>query len=353
MKRTLAITVVACVAAVIAFAYIHHRKLVKQREAFDAPSPGTSRVAVSPNSPAPANTPDLIHQLLPGASVVAYVDVAALRSSSFADELASLAPTPAQDPAYTDFVHDTGFDYSRDLDRAAVDLWPQTSATSVLALAQGRFDKAKIEQYALRFGRALKIHGQKIFEVREENSPRTVRFTFLASDEIAISDGPAISQMLGAQNSARLDSQMSARVAHVSDAPIYAVARTDDLPRDLRIDVSHSAQLGNLLRSVHAITAAARPAGENLKLFASADCGSTLDAFQLSTTLEGLLWMGRAALADPKTRQQIGPQWPALDALLKAADVSHNSHLIELRIQITPQMLQAAVAAPADGSSRK
>jgi hypothetical protein len=295
----------------------------------------------------------LIQQLPAGASAIVFVDVAALRASSFANELAALAPTSAQDPAYTEFIRATGFDYSRDLDRAAVALWPQTSSTSVLALAQGRFDQTKIERYALRFGRLVNIRNQRLYEVREENSTRVIRFTFLAPGEIAVADGPALSQVLGAQNSHRLDPEMSAHVARVSGAPIYAVARTQDLPADLGIDASHSVQLARLLRSVHAITAAARPAADNLKVSASAECDSTLDAFQLSTTLQGLLWMGRAALADSKTQQQIGPQWPALDALLKAADISHDGHLVQLRVQITPQMLQAAGAAPANGTTRK
>jgi hypothetical protein len=353
MKRTLTILLVGSIAAVLAFAYIHHRQLVKQRQAFDAPSPAPSSSPPNPSSADQANVPDLIQQLPAGAPAIVFVDVAALRASSFANELASLAPTSAQDPAYTEFIRATGFDYSRDLDRAAVALWPKTSSTSVLALAQGRFDQAKIESYALRFGRLVKIRGQKIYEVREENSPRLIRFTFLASGEIALADGPALSQVLGAQNSHRLDPEMSARVARVSGAPVYAVARTQDLPADLGIDASHSAQLARLLRSVHAITAAARPAAADLKVSASAECDSTLDAFQLSTALQGLLWMGRAALADSKTQQQIGPQWPAVDALLKAADISHDGHLVQLRIQITPQMLQAAEAGPANGATRK
>jgi hypothetical protein len=348
MKRTLAIIAVACVAILIAFAYVHHRKLVKQRAAFDASLSGISSAAISPSSSAQAatNTPDLVHQLPAGASAVIFIDVAALRASSFANELAVLAPTSAQDPAYTEFVRATGFDYTRDLNRAAVALWPQTSATSVFALAQGRFDQAKIERYALRNGRLEEIHNRKIYEVREENSPRVIRFTFLAPDEIAIADGPVFSEVIASQDSNRLDAEMSARVARVSGAPVYAVARSKDLPKDLGINSSQSAQLADLLRSVHALTAAGRPSADNLKLSASADCGSTLDALKLSTTLQGLLWVGRAALADSKTQQQIGPQWPALDALLKAADISHDGHLVELRIQVTPQMLQAAVAAP-------
>jgi hypothetical protein len=353
MKRAFEIILLGCIGGVLLFLYIHHNRVQKQRQEFDASSPIVSSAPANQSSPTPANPASLVQQLPAGASAVIFVDVAALRTSSFANELAVLAPTSAQDPAYTEFVHATGFDYTRDLNRAAIALWPQTSSTSVFALAEGRFDQAKIERYVLRNGRLEEIHNVKIYEVREENSPRVVRFTFLAPDEIAIADGPAFSQVIVAENSNRLDPEMSARVARVSGSPIYAVARSKDLPKDLGINVSQSAQLADMLRSVHAITAAGRPAADNLKVSAFADCDSTLDALKLSTTLQGLLWVGRAALADSKTQQQIGPQWPALDALIKAADISHDGHLVELRIQITPQMLQAAVATPANDATKK
>ena len=356
MKRALIAIFVLCVTAAAIFAYVHHRRLVKQRQAFDAPSEPLSVSLANKPSSTPstaAAAPSLVEQLPAGASAVVFVDVAALRASSFANELAALAPTSAQDPDYTEFVRATGFDYSRDLDRVAVALWPQSAPTSVFAIAQGRFNQAKIRRYALRTGHSIEYMGARIYEVREGNSPRSIRFTFFPPDEIWLADGPALSQALIAQNANRLDPQMSARVARVSAAPIYAVARTQDLPRDLGIDVSKSAQLARLLRSVHAITAAGRPAADNLKVSASAECDSALNALELSTTLQGLLWMGRAALADPNTRQQIGPQWPALDALLKAADITHESRQVQLRIQITPQMLQSAAAAPANGTSRK
>ena len=356
MKRAFAIILLACIAAIAIYGYIHHRQVVKQREAFDAPSPGSVAPAAAAHHPANVQETSikLVERLPSGATAIAFANVAALRDSSFANELASLAPSPTQDAAYTEFVRATGFDYTRDLDRAAVDLWTQTSPTSVLALAQGRFDQAKIERYALQSGgRTAEIYGHKIYEVREQNSTRVVRFTFLAPSEIALADGPALSQVLGPQISNRLDSQMSARVALVSSAPIYAIARTDDLPKDIGVGISHSAQLAGLLRSIRTISAAGHPAADNLKVFASAECDSTLNALKLSTALQGLLWMGRAALADPKTQQQIGPEWLALDALLKAADISHDGHLVELRVEVTPQMLQAAVAAPASSTKQK
>lgn len=349
MKRALATFFVACIAALVVLAAIHHHRLVKQRQAFDAPSPATSSgSAVIPSSASSTTAAEsLVDQLPAGASGLIFVNVAALRSSSFANELSAINPSSGQDPAYSEFVRATGFDYTRDLDRAAVALWPQTSATSVLALAEGRFDRSKITRYALRNGRLVKSQGRDIYEIREQNSSRLIRFSFLTPDKIALADGPALSQLLGAPNLHRLDPQMSARIARVSDAPLYAVFRTQDLPKDLNLDVSRSAELARLLRSIHAISASGRPSSDNLRFFASAECDSTLKAIQLSAAFQGLLWMGRAALADSKAQQQIGPQWPALDALLKTADISHNGHMVELRVEITPQILQAAFAAPA------
>jgi hypothetical protein len=347
MKRALSIICVACLVLIALFDYIHHRQITKQRQEFDAPSPSAPAVPSANSSLHATNAVTLVQQLPANASAVVFVDVAALRSSSFANELVSLAPTSAQDPAYTQFVEGTGFDYSRDLDRVALALWPQTASTSVVALAEGRFDHATIERYALRTGGHLvAIHDQAIYEVREEDSPRLVRFTFLAPGEIALADGPALSQVLRSQNSPHLDAQMSELVSRLSSAPIYAAARTQDLPRDIGIDVAHFAQLAAMLRTIHTVVASGRPSADNLKLFASADCDSTLNALKLSTTLQGLLWMGRAALADSRTQQQIGSQWPAFDAMLKAADISHDGHLLQLRILLTPQMLQAVMTPP-------
>ncbi|HEV2221492.1 MAG TPA: hypothetical protein VGR84_00670 [Candidatus Acidoferrales bacterium] len=357
MKRTVTIVLAACIAAAAVLAYTYYaREKTARLRAEDAQfsvQPGTIAAGSSDGTSIAANSIDLVHQLPAGASAVVFADVAVLRAAPIGRELSGLAPTSAQDPEYTAFVRSTGFDYSRDLDRVALALWPKNSPTTVVAIAQGKFNEAKIERYALRNGGRVVGHGQwKIYEVPETNPPRTVRFVFLSSTEIVLADGPEISAMLNAAHE-RMDSQMSQRVARVAGAPIYAVARTPDLSKDVGVDETHSAQLARLLQSVHSITLAGLPAGQNLKVAATAECDSTMNAFQLSTALEGLVWMGRAALADPKTQQQIGPQWPALDALLKAADISHDGHLVRLHLQITPQILRAAASSAPQGNSAR
>ncbi len=357
MKRTVIILLVACIAAAAVLAYVYHaREKTAKLRAEDAQffaQPGITAAGPSGEASIATNSIDLVHQLPSGASAVVFADVAVLRAAPIGRELSGLSPTPAQDPEYTAFVRSTGFDYSRDLDRVALAVWPKDSPTTVVAIAQGKFNEAKIERYALRNGGKIVEHGQrKIYEVPETNPPRTVRFVFLSPTEIVLADGPEIFTMLDATRD-RLDTAMSQRVTQVARAPIYAVARTPDLSKDVGIDETHSAQLAHLLRSIHNITVAGLPAGQNLKVAATAESDSTLDAFQLSTALEGLIWMGRAAMADPKTQRQIGPQWPALDALLKAADISHDGHFVRLHIQITPQILRAAVGSAPRGNPTK
>ena len=355
MKRTITIVLAACIVAAGISAYVYHaHKKAAQMRMEDAQfsiQSGSAPASGEPNIP--TNSPDLVHQLPAGASAVVFADVAILRAAPIGRSLSDLAPNSAQDPEYTTFVRSTGFDYSRDLDRVALALWPKDSPTTVVAIAQGKFNEAKIERYALHNGGKIAPHGQwKIYEVPETNPPRTVRFVFLSPTEIVLADGPGISAMLNAPRE-RLDPEMSQRVTKVAAAPIYAVARTPDLARDVGVDEIHSAQLAHLFQSVHNITLAGLPAGQNLKVAATAESDSTLNAFQLSTALEGLVWMGRAAMADPKTRQQIGPQWPALDALLKAADISHDGRFVRLHVQITPQMLRTAAGSAPQGNAKK
>jgi len=61
---------------------------------------------------------------------------------------------------------------------------------------------------------------------------------------------------------------------------------------------------------------------------------------QLATVLDGLRWIGNAALADPKNRRQLQPQEVALlDSLLRLVEVSREGKVVRLKVSLTPQML--------------
>ena len=154
-------------------------------------------VSTLPGVPAAGPPPDILSQLPADAPVVAYIDAANLRTlqnSPLAAALGLASPGPQADRDYANFVRDTGFDYTRDLDHAAVALWPASFGTPenvlgedrVLAIADGRFDEQKIKAYALRTGKEIVSGSQPVYEV-PGNPP--VSLTFLSPTRIALAGG--------------------------------------------------------------------------------------------------------------------------------------------------------------------
>ncbi len=91
---------------------------------------------------AAASSPEFLLLRLPTQdAVVAGADFQALRHSGFLDPLFD-SKTP-QDAEYTAFVHDTGFDYRRDLDYVLASFAPDGE----FFLVKGRFDWTRLEDY--------------------------------------------------------------------------------------------------------------------------------------------------------------------------------------------------------------
>src|SRR5580692_2862021 len=118
-------------------------------------------VSTVPGVPAAGRPPDILSQLPADAPVVAYIDATnlrALQNSPLAAALGLATPGPQADRDYANFVRDTGFDYTRDLDHAAIDFWPASfgsspkdiNANHALVISDGRFDQQKIWAYADR-----------------------------------------------------------------------------------------------------------------------------------------------------------------------------------------------------------
>lgn len=299
----------------------------------------------------PGPPPDLMSQLPPNAPAVAYVDVAALRASPFFARIATSLPAAQQDPEYTEFVRETGFDYTRDLDRVALAAWPGSPAATVLVLAEGRFDREKIGQYALRSGTVSSRGDKQLYQVRVNGPAKTLSFLFLTPNRIALTSGASLDAILAAAPDGHAEPAMRQHIQRVAGSSLFGVARTDDLPKDLALDTAHSDQLGRLLRSVHYLTLVGRPDGERFNLALDGECDSKVNAFQLATLLDGLRWLGRAALADPKTKRQLEPQAAVLlDNLLRLVEVSHQDLKVELRLVLTPEMLGAALKPPSPGT---
>jgi hypothetical protein len=301
-----------------------------------------------PLPPASAGPPpNIMSQLPPGAPVVAYVDVAALRKlqdSPLAAMLGLAGADPQEDREYQAFVRDTGFDYARDLDDAAIAVWPTSLVTpnggigsnQVFTIADGRFDQAKIEAYALRTGRVTTRGTQTIYVV--PGDPPT-SFSFLSASRIFLTTGETLSTPASAPLATDGDA-MRARIKRVAGAPIFAAARTDTLPKNFYDAFKNSPQLETLARSVKGLTLAGQPQGDRVDLALDAECDTLAHATEIATLLDTFRMFGTVALSDPKTRKQMTKEQAAfLAALVSQVKVRHQDNWVRLSLAVTPQML--------------
>jgi hypothetical protein len=318
-------------------------------------------VSTVPGVPIAGPPPDILSQLPADAPVVAYIDAASLRTlqnSPLAAALGLASPGPQADRDYATFVRDTGFDYTRDLDHAAIAVWPASFGTPenvlgedrVLAIADGRFDQQKISAYALRTGKEIPHGSQPVYEV-PGNPP--VSLTFLSPTRIALAGGRNATELLARVNpnasSARSRGPaMQSRIQRVAGAPLFAVARTDHLPPALYANFHNAPQLEQIARSVQAMTLAGQPDRDNLKITLDAECDALKNAVQLAFLLETGKMAGSMALSDPRTRRQMTKeQFMFVEALINRATINHQNKVVRLTLEITPDMLATAPPKPA------
>jgi hypothetical protein len=295
--------------------------------------------------------PQLISLIPAGASYVFYADLVPLRESVLLARIAALAPQVNADREYADFVRATGFDYSRDLDRAVLAAQPEPPGNFTMVVAEGRFNREKIIAYALRSGRVERQNGAAVYVVPTQGYPsgaskpraKEISFTFLSSNRLALAEGLGLAPLLGPHAPAGPDPEMRERITLVAGAAVFAVGRVGSLPENFSLGALRSDQFTNLVRSLRWFSLAARPESDRLKVALEAECDNAGNARQIAGTLEGLRLLGQAALADPRTRQQMPPETSAaLETLLRAVEVSRDDQRVRLLLEFTPQMLDAA-----------
>ena len=131
-----------------------------------------------------------VARLLPESDAVLYVNLEPVRL------LTNLGKNPPKErePEYEEFVHETGFEFERDLDKAAIAIhYGKTSETRYSEVFQGRFDSAKMNQYLRKLAKNVeRYRDYDVYIIPLEG--RTVRVALLTYDLAAASntDGPNV-----------------------------------------------------------------------------------------------------------------------------------------------------------------
>ena len=292
-------------------------------------------------------------QLTPADSnAVLFIDLAQFRASPFLLQLLAWAPHPPPERDYAQFVESTGFDYERDLDRLAISISRQGSAARVVAIADGRFERKKIEAYGAKFGALKSSSGKSLYAVPVAGPSRTAFYSFLSDDRVAWSNDAAyFAQPRAALSSA----DWREHFLRLAGTPIFAVLHEDS--EALGDFAQHapggltSPQLATLLSQLQWISIGGKPEGNLLRVVIEGESFSEETVHELKEMLAGIVVLAQVGLNDPKSSKQLDPAMrQAYLEVLQSADIQQldrgSSKSVRVIFDVTPKLLQAARAAP-------
>ena len=261
------------------------------------------------------------------ASAVIFADFTELRHAPFAAEFYNWIPKNQADAEYAQFLRETGFDYERDLDRVAISLIKAEKDSKLFAVAEGRFDRSKVEAYAARAGTREKRGGRDIFSVPSGDPGHKISFVFLSKNEIALSDAADIAPFLAPVSDNADRRSWRVRFARVAGSPVFAVIRQDSEAGSALASRTpggfQSPQLATLLNQLQWITLAGKPQEGSMRIVAEGECGDEQTSRQLSDLLNGILALAQAGLNGPQTRRGLDPRIrDAYLEMIKGAEVS-------------------------------
>jgi hypothetical protein len=311
-------------------------------------------------APAPGAAPSLISLLPANSTYVFYADAAVLRASPFVQKLLAALPSPKEERDYAEFVRRTGFDYTRDLDRVAVAVMPTDKGDVVLAVAEGRFDRQRISEYASSSPRLVGNYGDTlVFSTGERSAAppskkrEEILLGFISENRILLAQGVDAKQSLTFSREPppiSSNAPLNERIARVAGSEFFAVGHVNPLPTNLLPRDIVSGELKKTLDSIQWITFASRPAGDTLGVVVEAECASAADAKKLAWSLEGLRVLASAAggaLADPKSMKGSDPALAALfQTILKDGKLSSAERFVRLSFSLGPDFLAALQPRP-------
>jgi hypothetical protein len=275
------------------------------------------------------------------APVVVYVDAKTFRESSLYKKMIQENPPPAPSGDYADFMKNTGFDFSRDLDRVAFAIESAQHGSKMTAVAEGHFDQAKIAAYATLKGKSTVRDGKTYFEFDEPKDNRTVEMTFLSTNRVRISS-VEISATANKKDDKPAPSEATSedyatRISRVAGSPLFAIA-------DVR-SWSGQVNLGNytdLIRSIKRYTLTANPNGDTLHIALEAECATAEDAQQLSSTANAMKMLAPSLLNGAMKNSAGSNNAASANQFMNSIQITADGTRVKLAFAVTSDMLSQA-----------
>lgn len=286
---------------------------------------------------------ELLSEIPPGAPMLVYVDLGAIRKSSFYEHRPSHAPLTIPDPDYARFVRATGFDFEKDLDQVILASWPQPAPAKpkTAVVAEGRFDRQKILDYAKKNGRIVHQQGREVFQFPSQKAHGWESLTFLNSHRIVMVQGMSVTQFLAHRGEAATKDPVREQAARMDGASAFVISRAPLVPDGIASEGKKNPQLANLAHSLRMVTLSGRPQGDNFRFSLEGNCRTSTGARQIENMLGALRMMLVASFESPRARQQMGPvNFRVVSDLLKSAEITASANRVRVLLEFTPEIFK-------------
>ena len=283
-------------------------------------------------------------------SWVVFLDLEQFRKSSFLPQLLAWVPRESVEEDYAQFVKETGFNYERDLNRVAIAWSGEGTKATSYAIAEGRLDRKKLEEYARQSGQSINANGLSVYSLKLKNSTHPSFVTFLRDDRIAWTDDPSYAALFQQAKGLEGKRDWQEHFARLSGTAVFAVLREDAATATALQQQApggfQSPQLATLISQLQWVTIGGKPEEKNLRVVIEGESATESTLNQLKEFLQGILIMAQAGLNGPRNRRQMDPQMrEAYLELLKSAEVEKvdrgTGKSVRLVFEVTPGFMEA------------
>jgi hypothetical protein len=289
---------------------------------------GAVWLAIDQRARAFAASPAGMLERLPAQNaMILFVDFDALRKGGLLHLLSTSRVT--EEPDYQTFVRSSGFDYGRDLDRAAVSF----GSDGEFFVVKGRFDWDKLESYARdQGGLCLK----SLCRMPGSTPERRISFYPLQSDLMALAvstDGYAASRLADSHSGAVQPLELPSDPVWLS-IPADSLKGAERFPTSTRLFASALASADKILVSLG-------PQGQQLEARLAVTCRTSEDAAALLIGLE----RATSLLRDSLARENQKPNPKDLSGVLTAGIFEQSGRRVSGRWPLGSEFLKSLAGA--------
>jgi hypothetical protein len=221
--------------------------------------------------PRDVSTADLLDHFPAGDGIIAWADVAALRSAGVLDLIAG--SKTVQEPDYISFVQQSGFDYARDLDGVLLTV----RGDDIYLLLTGRFRWNQLEKYVTENGGSC---GGSICRIAGSRVNRNISFSSIRNGVMALAVGPgnsAVSALLTRKNQSR---------SVPSSQPVWISLPPSALQGNASALLPGTRPFTSALSKADSVTLSIGPREDRLEAFLEVTCPTPGDAAFLQLQMQ-------------------------------------------------------------------